>query len=396
MAESKMYNQIQSMFDSFLEKEVEIKPSQTRILLPTGIQLLDLVMGGGMATGSMSIFIGRPGCGKSTMGAAIIQTAQKNFAGNLISVYIDSENSMYTERLAQLGVNNPLLKVREAKSMENVFKIIDATCKYLDDKKNKEFSATHPTIIIWDSIANTPVEKELQTNNINETIGLRARMLSSLLPKYISKLSEYNIALISINQLRDKIQMGPFVAPSDLKYLTGTKDMPGGNALKFNAFHIVELREKSPITVESYGFSGVCVSAKCIKNKLFSPNIEIEIVLDYMHGFSDFWTNYNLLKKEKKIVSGAWSYMTELKDVKWHGTSGVVEKLAENQALKDCFDKTVKEVLAELKNKYSVYNLDASKDDEGTEQIVDSEEVISSNFISSDSSPIVEAALNPN
>ena len=76
--------------------------------------------------------------------------------------------------------------------------------------KEKEDIVDVPSIVGWDSIANTQCEKQADSENLDpsKSLGLKARILSSCLPTYISKMGEYNISLIAINQLRDKIDMG--------------------------------------------------------------------------------------------------------------------------------------------------------------------------------------------
>ena len=46
------------------------------------------------------------------------------------------------------------------------------------------------------------------------------------------------------------------------------------------------------------------------KNKLFSPNIDIEILGDFVRGFSDFWTSYSFLANNKRIdKAGAYVHL---------------------------------------------------------------------------------------
>lgn len=355
---SDLQKEIQGMFDSFIEDECQIKDQKPKMILPSGIQVLDTILGGGITTGSLTIFVGLPGSGKTTLSGNILGNVQKIYNGKSISLFMDSETSMSTKRLSELGVVNPMIKVRPAQSIEKVYEIIEATTKYLDDKKNAKLKEEEvPVTIVWDSIANTPTNKDLETDDVNQTIGLKARILSGLLPKLVAKLSNYNIALIAINQLRDLVQIGMFSTGGDLKYLRGGKDMPGGNALKFNAYHIVSLRERSALDKNVYGFSGAIIEALCVKNKLFSPNIPVNLVLNYTSGFSNFWTNYMFLKDRKLLVGGAWSYLKEYKEYKWQGTKNVVKLYNEKPEFREAFDKTVNKALEDFRKEYDVYLL---------------------------------------
>jgi len=352
MSEKKILKSVQGMFDSFIEKDVEglITANESKSTIPTGIDLLDFFLGGGIIIGGLSCIAGRPGCGKTTLTGGIIGSAQKALEGKLLSVYLDSENAMSTFRLSQLGVNNPKIKVREAKTVEQVFRIIDSTCKFIEENK-KQFE-DYKTLIVWDSIANTKTEKDLLSDDINDTIGLRARLLSALLPKYLDKLELYNIALVGINQFRDKIQMGLYKQPSDLRYLQGDKILPGGNALQYNISQLIELKESSILDEKQYGFNGVVVKTKCLKSRLFTPNVEFELILDYNFGFSNFWTNYNLLRIEKRMTSGRWSKLIDQPDATWQGTKGAYEKYTTDDAFKKMWDSEIESTLANLIKRY--------------------------------------------
>jgi hypothetical protein len=58
-----------------------------------------------------------------------------------------------------------------------------------------------PSIVLWDSVANTLSQREREVEDINSVIGYKGRLLSLLIPKYISKLSNYNICLLIIDSL---------------------------------------------------------------------------------------------------------------------------------------------------------------------------------------------------
>jgi RecA/RadA recombinase len=178
-------------------------------------------------------------------------------------------------------------------------------------------------------------------------------MLSILVPKYVARCAQYNIAFIAVNQLRDVLNIGQFSAPKDLKFMSTTKDMPGGTVLKYNAFHLLEIKVKSSITADKYGFDGVIDKVKCVKNKLFPPNIEIEIVGSFISGFSNFWTNYNFLANTKRLNTGAWNYLTSMPDKKFR-TKDAESLYLSDSGFKEKYDEAVKEsIQTEIINKYN-------------------------------------------
>jgi hypothetical protein len=141
--------------------------------------------------------------------------------------------------------------------------------------------------------------------------------------------------------------------------MSPTKDMPGGNILKFNAFQLVEVRVKSAIAFgkaedsAKYGFEGIIVKMKCVKNKLFPPNVEIEVVGSFTSGFSNFWTNYNFLKSTNRLNSGAWNYLVTLPDKKFR-TKDAPEMYKTDEDFRKAYDAAVKEAIqTEIIDKYN-------------------------------------------
>ncbi len=328
-------------FSSFLEDKVDMKPDTgIKSVIPTGIDLLDAILGGGLAIGALDIIVGQPGSGKSMLAIQALAQAQEIYKDepNFIGHFLDSEEATTTIRLANLGVKRPKIKPYSDITVEKVFKFLEGLCLFKEKKKIIDI----PSIVIWDSIANTLSEKEREATDVNQVIGYKARMLSILIPKYVARCAQYNIAFIAVNQLRDVLNIGQFSAPKDLKFMSSTKDMPGGTVLKYNGFHLIEMKVKSAIAAEKYGFDGVIDKVKCVKNKLFPPNIEIEIVGSFTTGFSNFWTNYNFLANTKRMSTGAWNYLVSMPDKKFR-TKDAESLYKTDEAFKEKYDEAVKE-----------------------------------------------------
>jgi len=128
--------------------------------------------------------------------------------------------------------------------------------------------------------------------------------------------------------------------------------MPSGNSLKFNAFHLIEMRIKSVVEREKYGFDGIISNLKCVKNKLFAPNIDVHIVGSFVEGFSNFWTNYEFLKDCKVLTTGPWNYLVSTPDIKFR-TKDALTTYNENSDFKIVWDAAVKATIkTEIIDKY--------------------------------------------
>jgi len=328
-------------FLGFIENKSDISPDKgIKAVIPSGIDLLDTILGGGFPIGALSIIVGQPGSGKSMLAFQALGAGQKKYKGTLLGGVLDSEEATTGSRLYNLGVRYPRLTPYNNITVEKVFQYLEGVCLFKAQKKITDI----PSMIIWDSIANTMSLKELETTDPNTVIGYKARLLSLLIPKYVAKCAQNNICLIAVNQLRDDVQIGNFANVKELKFLSQGKTMPGGNVLKYNAFHLLETKVGIALNSDKHGFDGVEVKVKCVKNKLFPPNIDIILVGSFVNGFSNFWTNYKMLVDNKRLQSGAWNYLISYPDKKFR-TKDAENLYNNDEEFKTEFDASVKETL---------------------------------------------------
>jgi len=317
-------------------------------VIPTPIDILNAILGGGFAVGALSIIVGNPGSGKSMLAIQTMGSGQLKYK-NFLATFMDSEEATSTLRLANLGVKNPMIKPYVDITVEKVFKHLEAMCLFKEQKKMND----NPSICVWDSIANTLSEKEREAEDVNSVIGYKARMLSLLVPKYVARCSQHNIAWLAVNQLRDQLAIGNFAPAKDLKFMTMGKSMPGGNVLKYNAFSLLEMKHKGIIDPDKMGFDGIISTIKTVKCKLFPPNIEIELVGDFIRGYSNFWTNYSFLVKEGRLSSGAWNFLKTLPEKKFR-TKDAEALYNENGEFTKKYDEAVTECInTEIIEKYN-------------------------------------------
>ena len=330
----------QMEFDAFLNKKLDISNERGGEYdkIPTGIDIIDTLTGGGFTIGQFTQIVGLPGSFKSTLAAQFVGNAQKYYNGKMLCVYYDTEVAMTTKRLMQLGINNPPIKPYDDITIEQLFQTIEALCAYKEAK-----NITIPSIIVWDSIANTSTLKERSTDEINQTMGLKQKLLSQLLPRYLAKLSRYKILLVGVNQLRDSLSIGPYGPPPDLKGL-GSFDIPGGKAIKFNSSTLLKLQNRGELREEQYGFRGIQLEGIFIKNKSFQPLIKFDLITDFSHGVDNFFTNYKLLADNKRLSTSAWNKLEALPEVKFR-TKDAKQIYDTNPKFKEAFNSEVKSVL---------------------------------------------------
>jgi RecA/RadA recombinase len=327
-------------FNDFIEVKGEMKAEVgVKKTVSTGIDVLDAMLGGGFPVGALSIVVGNPGSGKSMLAIQTMGAAQKEHKGCLTS-FLDSEEATTSQRLANLGVNKPKINPYTDITVEKVFKHLEVMCLF----KEKKGITDIPSVLCWDSIANTSSQREREVEDLNQAIGFKARLLSFLIPKYIAKCSKYNIAFLAVNQMREQLAMGQFAPAKDLRFLTTGKSLPGGQSLKFNAFVLLEMKAKGVLDPNKYGFDGILVSVTSVKNKLMPPNMTVELIGDFVRGFNNIRTNFHFLVQNKRLQSGAWNYLKSYPEKKFR-TKDLETLYNEDDNFKVAYDAAVKECI---------------------------------------------------
>jgi len=333
---------VTNMMNEIMEDLAEIEGisfNQHHIVIPTGIDLLDTIAGGGFPAGKLISIAGSPGGGKSSLAGRIISGFQK-FDSRSMAFYVDSEQAMAIDRLVTLGCDpDRTLLLSQVITLEAVCKIFDKIIQYKIKKKMVDV----PFIMVWDSESASPTEKQLVTDDPSKIMGFKARLLSHILPKIAMDGNKYNITPILINQLRDKIDMNMYQADMGGLKGMGDKTITGGNIMKFLPFQLLFVRPKENIDAEKFGFSGVVSEVKFVKNKNYIPHIKIDLVLDYMKGYSDFWTKQRLLQNEKAIKGTAWQSLDNCKDKKFRKKE-IEDMYNSDEEFKNCFEEIYEEL----------------------------------------------------
>ena len=341
--EKEQVKSIHDELDSILVTEYGLNMSDDRPPISTGVEVLDAYLGGGLISGGLVQLVGTPGTGKSALAARLLAQGQRLYPDKFMGCYVDSEESMTSDRLAQLGVVNPVLTPIGNITLEKLFNVITAMCEYKE--ANPELIEI-PSMIVWDSVANTVTERAmgLTVDDPAKVMGLKANILAQLLPKYISRMDQFNITLIAINQIRDKIDIGPVKSKSALKFLHN-KNVPGGYALLHNSSQLLVLSAGKTIDDE-YGFTGGnIVTVNAVKNKFFRPNLMFDLVFSFSLGYSNFWSNYEFLKLTKRIKAGAWCTLTNCEADKFRQKDAIIF-YRDKPEFKKAFDNHVKDVIA--------------------------------------------------
>jgi len=351
-----------SEWKKVLQKTAQVKILDKQLqLIPTGIEMIDIMTNGGFLPGGFIEIVGMPGIGKTLITLQIIKNLLDQNPQS-VAVIIDAETALTPERLLSVGIDlDRVIHIRGV-TMEKVFEIIDQILQLKEQTKD-----TSPSFILWDSIAATPPAKLAAGASIEQVTGLKARMLSQYLPVICADLENYNVALIAINQLRDKVQMDMFSYQEPVIKGLENHDIPGGKGQVFQASHFLKLShggyfstlpdfnpKKTDVLkltqIPEGHFIGTVVNATFIKSKTSPSHIPFKMVSDPRRGVSNFWTRFMYLKEAGKITSaGGWWKLEGLnRNAPQRGLLGFLKLLQTDKEARELFNAHWEELKQEF------------------------------------------------
>jgi len=201
-------------------------------VIPTGSLVLDWITGvGGIPRGRVTEIFGSEGNGKTTIAIHVAQQAQ---AMGLDVMFLDFEHALdriYAEKLG-LRIDQNTCQWHQPESISQSAKFMQSLWGYLDSGKG------NLGLIVVDSVAMMYPQEILDAvfDDQNKYIALQAIQLQRLISQWIRQACKRNIAVLLINQLREKPNAKPWEKKT---YSTG------GRALKFFASVRIELAQPS-------------------------------------------------------------------------------------------------------------------------------------------------------
>lgn len=282
----------------------ESNPSEVNEWIPTGSRWLDSIICrgqmAGIPVGRFTELAGLSGAGKSFMAAQIGAQAQK--MGHCV-VYFDAESAINTEFLQKCGIDidGAFLYV-QAVSVEKILETIETL---MEDHPDVQF------LFIWDSVAATASEKELEGDfNPQSTMAVKPRIFSKMLAKLAGPIANHGCTMLMINQLKTNISTNTWEMLAE-PYFT-----PGGKALIY-AYSLriwLTKRNRKAAHVEQNGVRiGSEVRARLPKSRFGTENREctFKILWGDKVGIQDeeSWLEALRASGSERFKPGAWNKM---------------------------------------------------------------------------------------
>jgi recombination protein RecA len=171
-------------------------------------------LGRGIPTRCITEFFGDYATGKTLLSTYCLKDAQ---AKDGIAVLVDVEGSFNKEFAKSLGINLDELIVFAPTELDKDGKIVPLTYNTVEDRINdtidlirQEYGDDKPICIVWDSLAATNSERDLEETKDR---GSNAKEVKFITKRLRPKINATNTALIIINQVYDNITTVPTAEP---------------------------------------------------------------------------------------------------------------------------------------------------------------------------------------
>tara|TARA_R100000458_G_C8252259_1_gene228964 strand:+ start:89 stop:1078 length:990 start_codon:yes stop_codon:yes gene_type:complete len=293
-------------------KEVGLLSEEAKDLgfVSTGVYALNKIISGdygkGVPIGQITQFHGESSTAKTVFATHILKEAQE---AGFYSVLIDSENAYNPTFAKHLGIHPDKLIYSAPDTLEDCFNTIENTILAIRAEDTET-----PIVVAYDSIAVSPskVEFEAEGYEGNNMVGaVRAKATGACLRKINPLLRKHNVALIIINQIRNKVGV-----------MYGNPDTMAAGGKSLDYYLGVNLKCLSNKTSdllkdEHKSVIGIQGTVRNTKNKVAVPHKSCEFKLMYDKGLDKYYGLLKMLELDDLVTrSGAW-YSVEGTDKKF-------------------------------------------------------------------------------
>lgn len=263
--------------------------------ISTGVPSIDYVLGRpGIACGRLTTVKGPMGSGKSALVHAMIAQCQRRGG---TAVLLETENAVDLGRMSQLGVDVAALEplIFQPSHVEEALNLIGDVILTVREQEPNGL-----VLVAWDSVAATPTKKEIEGESGDASMGMHARLLSQGLRKYTGLIAKHRIALVLVNQVREKIGGMPFADNSVM-----IADKP----ISYHSTTILDVRRTGTIKDKSaYDPTGISMEVRVQKQKLAPPYRKAEVRLDFGTGGFEVLAAWLDIAVQVEVVTknGSW------------------------------------------------------------------------------------------
>lgn len=266
--------------------------SSVKEFIDTGSYLLnDIISNGrGWPVGKIVTITGKKSSGKSTLAAHLLAATQK--AGGL-AVLLDSEYAFDADRAKVIGVDVDKLLIAQPNHLEQ-------TLAQIEEIIAIGKAANRLVVIVWDSVAATPTQKEVE-GEIGEGghYGEHSKVLSQGFRKLMKVVSEGRVVLFVVNQIKQKINAGLYENPNTFI---------GQNPLEYHSHIMIEIAQCGIEKDSDDVPIGIRSRIRCTKNRVAPPFRTCEIPIMFDVGVDRMLEALEIGRKYRRArLKGSWN-----------------------------------------------------------------------------------------
>lgn len=324
----------------------------------------------GIVDGSITMVIGRSGCGKTTW---LVQTA-----GNIMrrfpkacTWHDDIEGGIVEtrrERLTNLfgaDLKDRYISRNAGVNTENVYErikiIYDLKMENREEyeydtglytSRGEKIHKLQPSIYILDSLAMLTPEKYTDEDEMSGQMSTTAaaKANAQLFKRVVPLLKSANIMLFVVNHITQNIDINPMAKKkAKLSYLKQDESLPGGNTPIYLSNLLIRFDDNTKLKdSEGLGIAGNIVDLTLLKSRTSNVGKSVPLIFDHKRGFDAELSLLQLLKDMKMINgAGAYLYFKDKSDMKF-SQKQFKGKLAENEEFRKVFMEVALEALQQL------------------------------------------------
>ena len=273
---NKLNKIVAQLQDKFGEEAAEMLASSGSIStvtnwISTQSLLLDQAIGRpGIPVGRVSLIVGATSVGKTTLTYHIMAETQRRGG---IAIYLDGEAAaLDKDRARQIGLDPEEVVVVSPDNLDEAIMEIEQVIDMVRAEMPDDL-----VVIILDSVAGLATAEELGVDVSSRQVGSHARLMGKAMRRLAQKISKHQIALILINQYREKV--GVMFGPN--------KTMIAEHACRFYSSLVLELEPGGMITkgegAEKQNL-GITTNVYVQKNKVAKPFNRTKLRIMFENG----------------------------------------------------------------------------------------------------------------
>jgi len=290
-------------------------------VISTQAPSLDRALGRwGIPLGRTIMLHGQEGSGKSTLALHCVAETQR--VGGM-AVYIDTEYKLDPEYAKAIGVDVDKLTLIQPQWLEKAFEMMETTIRVVSSYRKEGIII--PTLIVLDSINSTKTKAVIQGEWDDPHVSPEAKVWSEKFPKLVPLISNENVCLLLISQIREKIGV-----------MFGSKDRTaGGNTPRYYASILMGIERKGQLESGLGSETSVFVAKNCVAPpfRVAKFRIMYGIGIDYEHSLVEACIDSGVIESSGSWLSVPLILEPSGEPIKAQGREGMANRLRVDSSL---------------------------------------------------------------